>query len=216
MVLRQTCRRVLGNLVAISLFLPLSGCLVVSLQPFYDTQTPELSEAWLGTWDMKDEKNEKDETASLTIARGAWNAYEFTYVEGSESTRFAAHITRLGTRLVLDLTTAAGIETPVGMVQVHWPFLFEQQGDRLTVRALNYDWFKGQLNQKPLAGLAAVFDGEQNIVMTASTTAVREWLARNLASAVVWEEPTTFQRRAAVPGKTVVDSSTSRWRPGLP
>jgi hypothetical protein len=137
MVLPQTCRRVLGSFVAIVLLLPLSGCLVVSLQPFYDTQTPELSETLLCTWDMKDEKDEKNDTASLTIARGAWNAYDFTYVEGTETTRFAAHITRLGTRLVLDLTTAAGVETPVGMVQVHWPFLFDHQGDRLTVRALN-------------------------------------------------------------------------------
>ena len=204
MTLQRTCRRVLGNLAAIVLLLPLSGCLVVSLQPFYDSQTTEFSAGLLGTWDQKDEK------ASLTIARGAWNAYDFTYVEGAESTRFTAHLTRIGTRLVLDLKTATGVETPTGMVQVHWPFLIDQQGDTLAVQALNYDWFKDRLNQQPLTGLAAAFDGEKNVVITASTTAVRDWLARHIVSAAVWEEPTSFQRRAEGPAQTATVSAVPR------
>jgi hypothetical protein len=204
MVLQQTGRRVLGNLAAMTLLLPLSGCLVVSLQPFYDSRTTEFSAGLLGTWDQNDEK------ASLTIARGAWDAYDLTFVEGAKSTRFTAHLTRLADHLVLDLTTATGIEEPPVMVQAHWPFLIDQQGDALTVRVLDYDWFKNRLAQKPLAGLSAALDGEKNIVMTASTTAVRDWLARHVLSADVWEAPTTFQRRVEVPARTTAASAPPR------
>jgi hypothetical protein len=196
MTLRQNCRRAIGSLAAIMLLLPLSGCLVVSLQPFYDAKTTEFSETLLGMWDQKDEK------ASLTITRGAWNAYDVTYVEGAESTGFTAHLTRIGSRLVLDLTTATGIEEPPVMVQAHWPFHIDQQGDTLAARSLNYDWFKDRLNSKPLAGLAAASDGEKNVVITASTQAVRDWLARHMVSADVWEAPTTFHRRATASAQT--------------
>jgi hypothetical protein len=48
------------------------------------------------------------------------------------------------------------------------------------------------------------------VVITASTTAVREWLARHITSVDVWAERTTFQRRAAVLVQTVAAPPQAR------
>ena len=190
MTLPPRVRRAVRCLAAACLFVPLSGCLVVSLQPIYDDTSVEFTETILGTWEQQ------DDTGSLTVERGAWNAYDLAFRDSDETTRFTGHLTRIAGKLVLDATVATGVEKTPGTVQTHWPFLVDLKGDTLVLRALDYDWFKARLGQRALAPLAAAMDGEKNVVMAASTGNVRAWIASHMAYAGVWDEGGTFTRKA--------------------
>jgi hypothetical protein len=184
-------RRVLPCLLCALSFVPLSGCLVVSLHPVYDKGSVTFREPLVGVW-----KSAEDDEV-LTIERGAWNAYDVTFQEGPETKHVTGHLTQIGPALVLDVTTATGVEEPMVTVQAHWAFLVEQQADRLSLRALDYDWFSAHLSDKAIAGTVPVLDGDQNIVLTASTAQLRAWLSAHAATADVWEDPITFSRQPA-------------------
>jgi hypothetical protein len=185
-VVRRLARVLLGVLV----LAPLCGCMVVTLQPLYDEKSVEFDAALPGVW------LDADGEATLTIERGAWNAYDLTYQEGSDTTRLLGHLTRVGGQVVLDTTVASGIEKPMVTVQAHWPFLLNRQGDTLSVRSLDYDWFNEHMAGPPLAQLGPVFDGDQDVVLTASTKLLRDWIAQHLTVAGVWEDAVTFRRQA--------------------
>jgi hypothetical protein len=184
-------RRVLPCLLCALSFMPLSGCLVVSLHPVYDKSSVTFREPLVGSW-----KSAEDEDV-LTIERGAWNAYDVTFRDGDEITRVTGHLTQIGPALVLDVTTATGVEEPMVTVQAHWAFLVEQDADTLRLRALDYDWFSSHLTDKAIAGIGPVLGGDSNIVLAASTAQLRAWIGAHAATAGVWEDPVTFTRQPA-------------------
>lgn len=186
-------RRVLTHAAAVLLMVPLPGCLVISLQPIYEPGSVESSETLAGTWDRV------DDGATMVVARGSWNAYDVTYRDGDDSTRLAGHLTRIGGRLLLDLTPASGVEEPPGMIKTHWPFLIDERGDTLAIQALDYDWFKDHLGAKAASGLSAAMDGEKNVVITADTKGVRDWIAAHVGDPGIWDEAARFTRRTAAP-----------------
>jgi hypothetical protein len=184
-VLRFSVWRVLP----VFLLVPLSGCLVVSLQPVYDEQHVVYEEGLIGTW------KEADGDATLVVTRGAWNAYELAYTEGTDTTRVSGFLTRVGQSLLLDVTTAAGVEEPPVTVQAHWAFLADLRGDALTLRAMEFDWFKAHAGEKAQAPLGIAPDVDGNRVMTASTQVLRDWLARHATNSAIWDEPMVFARQ---------------------
>jgi hypothetical protein len=183
-------RRLALSLPVFLLLGPLAGCLVVSLQPLYDEKTVEFDETLPGVW------ADTDGESTLTIERGAWNAYDLTYQEGKTVTKLLGHLTRVGGQMVLDATVASGIEKPMVTVQAHWPFRLDHRGDTFSVRALDYDWFKTHLSSRQLAPLAPVFDGEQDVVLTASTPALRDWIAQHATAEGAWADPVVYKRKA--------------------
>ncbi len=187
-VIRPVLRRVLPVLPVL-LLLPLPGCLVVSLQPIYDEQHVVFEEGLIGTW------KEADGNATLVVARGAWNAYELAYTEGTDTTRVSGFLTRVGHSVLLDVTTAAGVEEPPVTVQAHWVFLADLRGDTLTLRAMDFDWFKSHSGHKAQATLGIVPDVDGNRVMTASTAVLREWLTHHVSDAAIWDEALAFARQ---------------------
>lgn len=193
MTLPLPVRRFARACAAAVLLVPLSGCLVVTLSPVYDTGSVVFDEALLGTWEQAEDRD------TLIVGRGAWNAYDLSYQDGADITRFTAYLTRIEGRTVLDVTLEAGVEARPGTVRVHWPMLIDRQGDALSVRLLDYTRFKSQLAERRIESLRAAFDTEQNVVLGADTKALREWLAQHVNDEAAWDAATTFNRRPAAP-----------------
>jgi hypothetical protein len=189
MAIPAVLRFVVWRALPVVLLVPLSGCLVVSLQPVYDEQHVVYEEGLIGTW------KEADGNATLVATRGAWNAYELAYTDGLDTTRVSGFLTRIGQSVLLDVTTAAGVEEPPVTVQAHWVFLVELRGDTLTLRGMDFDWFKAHAGEKSLAALGIVPDVDGNRVMTASTAALRAWLTQHAADTAIWDEPMGFTRQ---------------------
>jgi hypothetical protein len=189
MSISAALRSVVWRALPVLLLVPLCGCLVVSLQPVYDDQHVVFEEGLLGTWKDADGK------ATLVVTRGAWNTYELTYSEGPDPMRVSGHLTRVGQSLLLDVTTATGVDEPPVTIQAHWIFLADLRGDSLTLRLMDFDWFKAHAGDKALAPLGLVPDVDGNRVMTASTPVLREWFARHVTDAAIWDEAAALTRQ---------------------
>jgi hypothetical protein len=189
MAIPAVLRPLLWRFLPALLLVPLSGCLVVSLQPIYDQQHVVFDEALVGNWKAT------DGSATLVVTRGAWNAYELAYAEGSNTTRVSGFLTRIGQTVLLDVTTATGVDEPPVTVQAHWVFLADVRGDSLTLRTMEFDWFKAHAGEKAQAPLGIVPDVDGNRVMTANTQVLRDWLARHVTDTAIWDEPAAFTRQ---------------------
>ena len=164
-----------------------SGCLVLALQPAYDSESVVFDEALLGQWENP------DDGAKAAIERGEWRSYKVTYTDRFSTRTFQSNLTKIGATTFLDLTEMRGVDPGPYLVPVHGVFRITVSGDTLTASPLDYAWFMHATTQKTLRGLAVAVDDRRNIVMTAPTSEIRRWLAR--AADEAFSAPMTFARR---------------------
>ncbi len=166
-----------------------AGCLVVSLQPFYEQRTIEPDDRLLGAW-----LNAED-GVTVIVERGAWSSYRLTYKEGTRASVFTAYHTRIAGASFIDLCSETGIETSPVMVPAHSVFRIDLADKTLKVWGLNYDWFVDASEGRRLGGLTFGVDAKRNIVLTSPTRALREWIAAHLKQDAVFGEPVTLMRK---------------------
>ena len=164
-----------------------SGCLVLALQPAYDTASVVYDEALAGDW-----TNAEDET-SATIERGAWRSYTVSYTDRFATRNFHGNLTKIGESTFLDLTEVRGVEAGPYLLPVHGVFRIMVAGDVLSVVPLDYGWFMRATTLKRVGGLALVFDDRRNVVIASSTAELRRWLTQ--APAAAFSVPVTFKRK---------------------
>jgi hypothetical protein len=165
------------------------GCLVVSLQPFYEQGTIQFEERLLGTW-----LNAED-GVTVNVSRGPWNSYKVVYQEGTRDSVFTAYHTRIGGASFLDLCAETGVETSPVLVPAHSLFRIEVADKSLKVSGLSYDWFMSATERNSLVALSYGVDANRNLVLTSPTRTVREWVAAHLKQGEVFGEPVTLTRK---------------------
>ena len=163
--------RVLRAALCTMMALASSGCLVLSLQPAYDSDSVVFDEALLGVW-----ANGDDETRA-TIERGEWRSYKVTYTD-----RFATHVlqgnlTRIGDASYLDLTEVRGTDLGPFLVPVHTIVRVELHDDTLSASLLDYRWFSRAMDEKTVGRLTTAFDDRRNAIIASTTAELRAWLA---------------------------------------
>jgi hypothetical protein len=163
-----------------------SGCLVLSLQPVYDTASVVFDEALIGTW-----TNTEDDT-SATIERGEWRSYKVAYTDRFSTRTFHGNLTRIGAAAWLDLTEVRGRDDGPFLLPVHGLFRVSVAGDVLSVAPLDYGWFTRAIEQKLAGRPLATFDDRRNVVISSSTAELRRGLTSAPAGAVA--TPTTYKR----------------------
>jgi len=174
-----------------------SGCLVISLQPYYDDASIAFDEGLLGAW------VDGDHGDTYTLERGAWNTYRIVIAEAGKAkgTVLMGVRMKLGDRFFIDVSPESGAEPGPYLVPVHGLFQVERTDDRLTIRALSYDYFKDAAEKKKLTGLAFAFDRDHDVVLTSDTRALREWIAANFSLAGVLDDATTLVRKKPEDGR---------------
>jgi hypothetical protein len=164
-----------------------SGCLVLALQPAYDTASVVYDEALIGEW-----ANAEDET-SATIERGVWRSYKVSYTDRFATRNFHGNLTKIGASTFLDLTEVRGVDAGPYLLPVHGVFRVTIVGDVLSVIPLDYGWFTRATTQRSAGGLAVVSDDRRNVVIASSTAELRRWLTQ--APAAAFSLPVTFARK---------------------
>ena len=164
-----------------------SGCLVLALQPAYDSESVAFDEALVGQWENG------DDGSKAVVERGEWRSYKITYTDRFATRTFQSNLTKIGAASFIDLTELRGIDPGPYLVPVHGVFRIEVAGDALTAAALDYAWFMRAMPQKTLATLGLAVDDRRNIVMTAPTSDIRRWLGR--APDDAFSAPMTFTRK---------------------
>ena len=177
-----------------------TACLVVTLHPVYEPETIAFDAALVGTWVSADE--ERASTAepvlgpTLTFERGEWHSYHLLVEGGRERFRASARLTRAGDRLLLDVSPLDGTDIPALVLPVHILYRVVVDGDALTLSGLDYDLLEAQLRQGDL-GVAAVMDARRNVVITAGTAELRQWIASRSEENDAFGAPAIFKRKEA-------------------
>ena len=181
-------RRVLLAVLVVASLLS-SGCLVVSLQPFYDGGSIEFDETLVGTWENPDEKN------VIRVDRGEWKSYKVTYPARSGPVVFTGYLTRVGDGRVLDLTLGRSTDPATLLIPAHLAVRLQLLGDALTMTGLDYDWFLRETEQGRLPQLAPVLDARKDVVLTAETAALRSWIAAQTRSGNMFADEVRLVRK---------------------
>jgi hypothetical protein len=165
------------------------GCLVVSLQPFYDDSSIEFDEALIGDWEQS------GEAGAIRVDRAEWKSYKVTYPARSGPVVLTGYLTRIGEGRVLDLTPARPMDPAALFTPAHVAVRVQLLGDTLTVTGLDYDWFLHETEQGRPSKLRPALDGRKNVVLTADTAGLRAWMAVQPRAGGMFGEAIRFIRK---------------------
>ncbi len=175
-------------LVALSSLL-FSGCLIMSLHPFFTDKDAVFEQSLVGTW--VDESGK----ATLTFKQFGANAYRITYHQkestppmggkkrAGEPGELEGHFGRVGGSLFLDLYPDKGSWDrlknellAVHLAPTHTISKVWFEGDKLMIAGLSHDWLKDLVTQDSSAIPHEKVEGA--IVLTASTEALQDFLKK--------------------------------------
>ena len=166
------------------------GCLVVTVNPVHDPDALVWEPGLIGSW------QNADDNSSLTIERGEWQSYRINYVHPIETGDLTGYLTTIGKARYLDVMPARGQDHGSFLVPVHVVLRLKLDGDRLEMSALSYDWFFDRLKTKAgVPGLNVVRDEKENALVASTTSAIRDWIARQPADGAMFGAPATFTRK---------------------
>jgi hypothetical protein len=161
------------------------GCLVVSLQPAYDSLSLAWDDGLVGRW------KSVEDNVEVTVEPGEWRSYRIHYKHPVEESDFTGHLTALGDTYYLDLMPLRGHEYGAALVPAHIILRLARDGERWRVSAIDYDRARAAL-ARGRAGVASAMDERHNVVLTAATPALRRWLRTSTEQD--FSAPATFER----------------------
>lgn len=165
-----------------------SGCLVLTLHPAYDDESIAWDDALLGEW------RDAEDNASVTVTRSEWRSYRIRFERPSEVAEFTGYLTTIAEELYLDLMPERGEDYGPVLVPTHLVLKVRRSGGRWEVAALDYEALRGDAaaGRRP-GGAAAVLDQRHNVLLTASSRELRDWLRTHGPQA--FGAATVFERR---------------------
>ncbi|HEY3383041.1 MAG TPA: hypothetical protein VGK32_14810 [Vicinamibacterales bacterium] len=166
------------------------GCLVSSLQPFYDDASIEFDDALLGSWENPDDKS------IVRVDRGEWKSYKVTYPARSGPVVMTGVLSRLGESRVFDLSPGRPTDPAALFIPAHLAVRLQVLGDTVTVTGFDYDWFLHETEGGRLTKLRAALDGRTNVVLTADTAGLRSWMAAQPRGGDMFADAIRFVRKS--------------------
>lgn len=149
----------------------LSGCVVVSVNPFYDEQALTFDERLLGTW------LDADDDLRVSVERSDWRSYRLDYAYPTQKGQLTGYLFKIGDALYLDLMPLRGEDSGPFLVPVHAVVRVQPGTTTLTLWPLAYDWFKkGAAEPVSRRPLQAALGERDHLVITAPPAALRAWL----------------------------------------
>jgi hypothetical protein len=166
------------------------GCLVLTLNPAYDSDSMGWDPRLLGHW------ADPDDNASMEIGRAEWKSYRIHYVHPIETGDVTGYLTSLGDERYLDLMPARGGDRGSFLVPVHAVLRLRIDGDRLELTPLSYDWFADRLRRNtPVTGIAAALDQKENALLVSPTERLRSWLRAQPSDGPMFGASAVFVRK---------------------
>ncbi|HEX6973536.1 MAG TPA: hypothetical protein VF147_04005 [Vicinamibacterales bacterium] len=167
-----------------------AGCLVVSVNPAYDSESIGFEPALIGTW------QDTDDNASMTIEAGEWKSYRVHYVHPIETGDLTGYLTSIDDTRYLDLMPARGEDRGSFVVPVHAVVRVRLDRDTLELTPLSYDWFFDRLHARlGVPGLNVALDQKENALIVSPTSRLRDWLRRQPADGRMFGASAVFSRK---------------------
>jgi len=194
--MKTTKRLVLAGLVLAAL----SGCIPVSLHPFYEKTDLVFEPELVGVWAEKDK-----DTNYWAFAKGGDQNYRLEIVSNGEAALFDARAFKLGTNLFLDIYPdeksfkECKLNDMYGLhlVPVHSLARITEHGATLRLAFLDLDWLTKLLQEKPTV-ISHTRLPDDRIVLTATTSEMQEFVLKHLDKAFD-QDPEGLKRVPAKP-----------------
>ena len=184
----MTIGRALGVLACVLATTP--GCLVVSLNRFFEDSAMTTDDRLPGQW------KSDDDNVTLTIERSEWRSYRITYTHPLEERSLTAYLFKIEDATYLDVTPVRGEDHGLFVLPAHAVLRVSIGADTLGIRPLNFDWFAAALKERRLpAELAAQRAERDQIVLTAAPRVYATWLAARTEADSAWGVETVFRRQ---------------------
>lgn len=166
-----------------------SGCLVSSLHPVYEDDSIVFDEALLGGWENRESE------ISVDVSRGEWRSYQIAFTDRFGTTRFVGHLTIIGRARFLNVLPHDGLDKPPFVVATNGFMQIEVKGPEVRVREPDYTAVLQRATAGKL-GIEATTDMKRNVLITAPSPKLRQWLAGALKNEGLWADWKTFTRSA--------------------
>ena len=164
-----------------------SGCLVLTLHPAYDDRTVVWDEGLLGEW------RDEEDNIQATVERSEWRSYRIRFARPSETADFTGHLTAIGDQYFLDLMPERGVDYGPVLVPAHLILRVTRAGDGWEVAGLDYEALRRDAAaERHVGGGSSALDQRHNVLLTASTPELRQWLRAGAAR--VFGAPVVFER----------------------
>ncbi|MCX8157589.1 MAG: hypothetical protein N3J91_14275 [Verrucomicrobiae bacterium] len=170
-----------------------TGCFVISVNPFYEEKEVFFEPALLGRWQGEGQhwRFEPSEHEA--------KAYLVTYSAEGKASKMWGHLFKLEEQWLLDLTGGTTGEVLPPPIPSHMVLRVKLEEGKLTLQALDYEWVKEWLKKNPKAlrhqWRVSPDDPEAPFfVLTAETAELREFLRQRLKDAEAWSARIQLER----------------------
>lgn len=166
-----------------------TGCLVLGLNRFADDASVTFDARLVGVW------RDTDDDVSVTIEKSDWQSYRLSYVHPIAAGQLTGYLFKLGNSTFIDLMPVRGQDPGVFTIAAHALVRVEIDDETLTVSPLSYDWLARMLDAHTApAELSLVRTERDQLVATADSERMREWLRARPASDPVFGPAATFTK----------------------
>jgi hypothetical protein len=184
--------------LCVAVAIPLAGCLVTSVHPFYTEKDLAFEAAVLGEWGDPAEPDVR-----WLLEKQGEQAYRLTHTESGKSSVMRTHLFKVRGQSFFDLfpsqVETEGFPPPI---PAHYLLRVLQFEPKLRMAPLKYDWLQTLLEQNPKALRHHVVANpekpdDRRLVLTADTAELQGFVVQHLDNADAWKDVIELERRGS-------------------
>jgi len=166
-----------------------------SLQPLPESTPPLVLPGLIGRWALVVNPDEREIRGPVVVTADGNARYRISVPGNEDTLELAAHLSRVGSDTLADLSIAVDEHNKGWLVTVHRFQRLRLSGDTLWESSLDSDSLKAFLEREP-GGVPHVSLNEQDldVLLTAEPEAVERFLAGYLHRPGVFQKPAVYVR----------------------
>jgi len=189
-------KRILSLTAGLALVL-LTGCVTLSIYPYYTSKDVKFDPALLGNWAEADNTNSRPQTWSFEQINA--QTYRLIVMDNDEKTEFDTRLFKLKNHAFLDCLPRKheDFASPC-----HVLLRVDRLQPILELRLLNYDWLRKLIEKQPKAIRHALIpqaskqgDETEGFVLTAETAELQNFILKHLETKEAWGDALVLKRQ---------------------
>jgi hypothetical protein len=192
----MTMKRIIFLTIGMALTL-LTGCVVMSVYPYYTAKDVVFDPTLLGVWTDATKTNGDGE--SWTFEKVEEQKYQLVITENDKKTKFDACLFKIKNHLFLDCLAHERCDYSA---PCHLLLRVDQLQPTLEMRLLNFDWLTKLLERQPKAIRHTIIekaggqsDSDKILVLTADTAELQKFILKQLETKEAWSDVMVMQRQ---------------------
>lgn len=189
-------KRIICLTAGLSLAL-LTGCVTLSVYPYYTAKDLTFDPALVGAWADPDKTNEDRET--WTFEKTEHQTYHLTVTDKDEKTEFDAQLFELKNQMFLDCLPR---ERSDYSAPCHVLLRINRIQPTLEMHLLDFEWLSKLIEKQPKAIRHTLIEkaggktgDNEGLVLTADTAELQKFILKHIKTEEAWGEVKVMQKR---------------------